>query len=169
MTAGWRPPPRKGCVTKVPRFARAKADDASFPQHVAPERHADAAVRLVDRHDKPRLGLIVEVQLSVDADKKRTWPLYAAQYHAALGCTVYVVVITTTRRMARWAREPITTFQPEAVVAVLEGRGLSISDETRETLLACRDAETLDRWLAAAGTVASSAELLQAPSNPDPG
>jgi hypothetical protein len=54
------------CVTKVPRFARAKADDASFPQHVAPERHADAAVRLVDRHDKPRLGLIVEVQLSVE-------------------------------------------------------------------------------------------------------
>jgi hypothetical protein len=57
----------------------------------------------------------------------------------------------------------------EAVVAVLEGRGLSISDETRQTLLACRHAETLDRWLAAAGTVGSSDELLQAPNNPDPG
>ena len=57
----------------------------------------------------------------------------------------------------------------EAVVAVLEGRGLSISDETRETLLACRDAETLDRWLAAAGTVASSDELLPAPNDPHAG
>ena len=84
-------------------------------------------------------------------------------------------MITTTRRMARWAREPIATFQPnapfdraegraegeargvakgkaerkaEAVVAVLEGRGLAISDETRQTLLAGRDAEMLDRWLA---------------------
>ena len=57
----------------------------------------------------------------------------------------------------------------EAVVAVLEGRGLSISDETRQTLLACRDAETLDRWLAAAGTVASSDELLPAPNDPHAG
>ena len=57
-------------LAKLPRFVRAELDAASFPQHVRPERHADAAVRLVDRRDQPRLGLVVEVQQSIDDEKR---------------------------------------------------------------------------------------------------
>jgi hypothetical protein len=48
----------------------------------------------------------------------------------------------------------------EALLLVLEGRGLSITRPQRAAILACDDLVKLDRWIAASGTAASVAELL---------
>ena len=48
----------------------------------------------------------------------------------------------------------------EALLLVLEGRGLSITRPQRAAILACDDLAKLDRWIAASVKVASVAELL---------
>jgi hypothetical protein len=53
----------------------------------------------------------------------------------------------------------------EALVTVLEGRGLRLSRAQRAAIRDCTDSATLHRWLGAAGTAASVEELL-APAPP---
>ena len=48
----------------------------------------------------------------------------------------------------------------EALLAFLDARGLAPSEADRERVLACTDAETLDRWIARAATATSAAEAL---------
>jgi hypothetical protein len=48
----------------------------------------------------------------------------------------------------------------EALLLVLEGRGLSITRPQRAAILACDDLAKLDRWIAASLKTASVAELL---------
>jgi hypothetical protein len=49
--------------------------------------------------------------------------------------------------------------EARSIVRVLERRGLSVSPEQRERILACADIATLDRWLNAAVTASSAEEL----------
>jgi predicted transposase/invertase (TIGR01784 family) len=49
----------------------------------------------------------------------------------------------------------------ESIIAVLESRGMTVSAEERERILACRDGEQLDRWLRRAVQVATAAELFE--------
>jgi hypothetical protein len=55
-----------------------------------------------------------------------------------------------------------TDGQRVALLLMLEGRGLHPNDEQRATIESCTDPEQLERWLRAAGRVASVAELLEA-------
>jgi hypothetical protein len=52
--------------------------------------------------------------------------------------------------------------QHVSLLLMLEGRGLHPNDEQRATIESCTDAERLQRWLRAAGRVASLTELLEA-------
>ncbi|MEU8342240.1 hypothetical protein AB0C74_11140 [Spirillospora sp. NPDC048832] len=47
----------------------------------------------------------------------------------------------------------------EALLLVLEGRGVRVSDAARERILACRDESVLREWLLRVGIVASADEL----------
>ncbi|MFC5819693.1 hypothetical protein [Nonomuraea harbinensis] len=49
--------------------------------------------------------------------------------------------------------------EAKAILMVLETRGLEVSDETRERILACTDQETLESWIHKAVTVRSVEEL----------
>ena len=49
--------------------------------------------------------------------------------------------------------------EAKALLAVLEARGLRISDEVRGRVLACTDAAKLEAWIHKAVTVASVDEL----------
>jgi predicted transposase/invertase (TIGR01784 family) len=49
----------------------------------------------------------------------------------------------------------------EAVVAVLEERGVPITDDERERILGCQDSELLQRWLRRAVTAERAAELFE--------
>jgi hypothetical protein len=53
------------------------------------------------------------------------------------------------------------TSTSAAVLAVLEARGLAISDAQRERIAATTDLETLDRWVRRAATVSSTDELFE--------
>jgi hypothetical protein len=50
--------------------------------------------------------------------------------------------------------------QGDALMLMLEGRGLHLSDEQRAVIEACTDDEQLERWLRKAGCIATVAELL---------
>ena len=55
-----------------------------------------------------------------------------------------------------------------AVLAVLEARRLAVSEGQRSQILASRDLDVLDRWLAGAAIAASTAEALAAPKSARP-
>jgi hypothetical protein len=48
-----------------------------------------------------------------------------------------------------------------AVIAVLEARGLAVSDAQRERILETTELETLDRWIRRAATVTSTDALFE--------
>ena len=50
----------------------------------------------------------------------------------------------------------MATTKAADVVAVLEGRELSLSDEQRLRILACTDIKLLDQWIRRAVTVGSA-------------
>ena len=99
----------------VPEFTEARIAEASFPEIVPTEFHADLVVLLVD--DKPVFGIVHEAQLQPKERKRFTWPMYAASLRARFECPVVVVVIAVDDATARWAAEPIalggaSTFAP---------------------------------------------------------
>ncbi len=48
----------------------------------------------------------------------------------------------------------------EAILAVLVARGIAVGSEVREHILACRDGDLLDRWIARAVVAPSAAEVI---------
>lgn len=87
------------------------------------EYRADNVV-LLRADDRITCGVIVEVQLRPDPDKRRTWPLYIAALRATLACPVTLLVIAPDVSVAAWAREPIALGHPgfELVPLVLDDR-----------------------------------------------
>jgi hypothetical protein len=51
----------------------------------------------------------------------------------------------------------------EAILAVLAARGVSVGQDARARILACKDAATLDRWIVRAVTAASAEEIFSEP------
>jgi hypothetical protein len=51
-----------------------------------------------------------------------------------------------------------------ALLTVLRARGITVPDDARERILAERDPDRLERWLAKAAVVASVAEVIDEPS-----
>jgi hypothetical protein len=69
---------------------------------------------------------------------------------------------------AEGRREGEAKGKTEAVLAVLAGRGLTVTAEQRKHILGCVDLAEIDRWLRAAGTTPSVEALLSdsAPAQP---
>jgi hypothetical protein len=86
--------------------------------------------------------LAVEVQGNVDPEKSRHWPLLASLLHARYGMGD-LVVITPSRRVARWARRVASVGGPvgtrlvlSPVVILLAGRRLSLLFDAQRPELA---------------------------------
>src|SRR5260221_5814453 len=81
------------------------------------EYRADLVVLLVD--GKPVLGIIVEVQLSEDLDKRVSWPAYIVNLFARIRCPVELLVVSPSSSVAAWASKPIqigaSTIRPRVV------------------------------------------------------
>lgn len=56
--------------------------------------------------------VIIEVQLGRSADKHWAWPSYVVNLRAREKCPVYLLVVTNSAEVARWAREPIPLGNP---------------------------------------------------------
>jgi hypothetical protein len=91
---------------------RAEQRSIDLSQVVSTEYRADAVVVLHDHRDAIVAAVIVEVQLNIDRDKERTWPVYVAALHHKLACPVILVVVTPSQTVARWASRPIHLGHP---------------------------------------------------------
>jgi len=63
--------------------------------------------------------------------------------------------------LAEGRREGAERGKVEAVLSVLEARGLALTDAQRDLISSCRDAATLERWLRGAVTASSVEDLLR--------
>ncbi|MFI5302865.1 MAG: hypothetical protein ACHREM_32650, partial [Polyangiales bacterium] len=73
----------------------------------SPDYHVDLAVMCDDDEGAPRLVVLVEVQLEIDAAKTRSWPLYQAAARSRWKCDACVLVAAMSPRVAAWAATPI--------------------------------------------------------------
>jgi hypothetical protein len=90
----------------VPLFGRARVFSADLTNVAPTEYRADAVVTL-SVGDAPVLGVVVEVQLSDDGRKRRSWPAYVATLYARLGCPVELLVVCPDPVDAAWCGTPI--------------------------------------------------------------
>jgi hypothetical protein len=88
----------------LPRYTSVKVESADLSEVQPTEYRADLVMSL--SNDEPVLGLVVEVQLSIDHRKRFVWPAYVANLRARWRCPVCLLVICTDRRVARWAETP---------------------------------------------------------------
>lgn len=91
-----------------PRFAKAAAEAVDATQLTPVEYRADAVVVLRDEAGTPRLAVIVEVQMSHDAHKRFSWPVYATALRARLKCDTALLVVCLNRTVGRWCEQPIS-------------------------------------------------------------
>jgi hypothetical protein len=89
----------------LPPYTQARTDAADLTQIQPTEYRADMVVILT--RDAPVLGIVIEVQLSIDDRKRFAWPVYVATLRARLQCPVCLLVLTDSERVARWAAKPI--------------------------------------------------------------
>jgi hypothetical protein len=105
-------------IDPLPEFDELRMDPADFTQTVAKEYRADRALVFL-RNNQPVLAVIIEVQRRRDERKRRAWPLYTAALYGKLGCPTYLLVIALNPATARWAKQPISEFQPGSHFAPL--------------------------------------------------
>ena len=90
----------------------AELASADLSQVTPTEFRADAVVVVRGPDRAPVTGVVVEVQITRDPDKRRTWPLYVTALRASLDCPVLLLVVAPDPRVAESAREPIATGHP---------------------------------------------------------
>ena len=93
--------------------ATAELGSIDLSQVVPAEYRSDAITVLRDPAGEPRAAVIAEVQLRIDEDKRRTWPLYVAAARAGLRCPVTLLVLAPDPAVARWASRPIDLGHPD--------------------------------------------------------
>lgn len=88
-----------------PPYAKVRIGSAELSEIDPVQYHADLVVILDD--DAPVLGIVVEVQLARDTDKRFVWPVYVVNLRARLKCPVCLLVVAGDDGVARWAEKPI--------------------------------------------------------------
>jgi hypothetical protein len=76
--------------------------------HVATgEYRADATVVLTDTYGNNVLGVVVDVQMRQDPQKRFSWPVYVCATRDQLRCPVALLVMCVDPEVAAWCAEPI--------------------------------------------------------------
>jgi hypothetical protein len=91
--------------TDLPPYRDVRIDSADLTEIQPAEYRADLVVALTDA--TPKLGIVVEVQLSIDDRKQFAWPAYVANLRARLKCPVCLLVLAGDETVARWAARPV--------------------------------------------------------------
>ena len=99
---------------RLPRYSRAQLRETGLSELVPTDYWADLVVMLESDRGGPVYGVVVEVQLGTDRDKRWVWPLYAAALRAKHRCPCCVLVVAPWPSVARWAAKPVETGQPDS-------------------------------------------------------
>jgi hypothetical protein len=106
---------------ELPGFKQVRLEAADLTDVRPTEYRADAVVtfRGPERADKPVLGVVVEIQLNRDGDKRWVWPVYVATLRARLRCPVLLLVVCPNAAVAAWCGAPIEIGHPGWVLSPL--------------------------------------------------
>jgi hypothetical protein len=85
----------------LPDYTEVRIDSADLTDIQPAEYRADLVILLL--HGSPVLGIVLEMQLSNDEDKRYVWPVYVANLRARIRCPVCLLVIAAEENVARWA------------------------------------------------------------------
>ena len=115
----------------LPDYTDVRIDSADLTDIQPAEYRADMVILLL--HGSPVLGIVLEMQLSNDEDKRYVWPVYVVNLRARIRCPVCLLVITAEENVARWASKPIELGAGNCFVPrVLSLSGVpEITDEER--------------------------------------
>jgi hypothetical protein len=89
----------------LPEFTDVRTASSELTDVVPTEFRADMVVLLV--HGATVLGIVIEVQLRKDANKRESWPVYLATLRAREKCPCCLLVIAPSERVAKWASRRI--------------------------------------------------------------
>jgi len=89
----------------LPPYTEVRIDSADLTEVQPAEYRADLVMLLLN--GVPVLGIVVEVQLSLDTRKRFVWPVYVVNLRARLEVPVCLLVVTPVEATARWAVKPI--------------------------------------------------------------
>jgi len=90
----------------VPDYDQVCVESADLNDLQPAEYRADLVLILAQGPNKV-LGVVVEVQLSRNEEKRYSWPAYVANLRARHRCPVCLLVITLEESVARWAEKSI--------------------------------------------------------------
>jgi hypothetical protein len=96
---------REALHVPLPDYTEVRIDSADLTDIQPAEYRADLVILLL--HGSPVLGIILEMQLSNDGDKRYVWPVYVTNLRARIRCPVCLLVITAEENVARWAGKAI--------------------------------------------------------------
>jgi hypothetical protein len=96
---------RDALHVELPAYSEVQLQSADLSDIQPAEYRADLVVLLYD--GKPVLGIVVEVQLQPDDDKRYSWPVYTCGLRARYKCPVCLLVVTVNEAVARWAAQSI--------------------------------------------------------------
>jgi hypothetical protein len=101
----------------LPPWTEARVESAELTEVVPTEYRADLVVLLLE--GKPCFAIVVEVQLSRDEDKRKSWPLYLTSLRSRVGCPTALLVVAPDAAVARWCAQPIELGHPGFVLQPL--------------------------------------------------
>ncbi len=104
-------------ASELPPWTEARVESAELTEVVPTEYRADLVVLLLE--GKPCFAIVVEVQLSRDEDKRKSWPLYLTSLRSRVGCPTALLVIAPDEAIARWCAQPIELGHPGFVLQPL--------------------------------------------------
>jgi hypothetical protein len=122
----------------LPDYTEARVEPAEFTQVVPTEYRADLVVLLLD--GRPVLAIVVEVQLSRDEGKRKSWPVYLTSLRSRVDCPTVLLVVAPDEAVARWCAQPIPLGHPGFVLQPLVA-GPSVIPIIREEQAAREDLE----------------------------
>jgi len=100
---------------RLPVPGHVQVADSNMTEVAPTERSADLVLLFSDlAGGPPRRAIIVEAQLAIDADKRRSWWWYLVGVHTRHRCDVVLVIVTPIPAVAAWARRPLTLGHPGA-------------------------------------------------------
>jgi hypothetical protein len=106
----------RACAGLQLEGARIDAGSIDLSQVAPTEYRSDMVSVLRDASGAEIAAVVVEIQLWIDEDKRRTWPLYVAAARASYGCPAILLVLAPDPAIARWASQPIELGHPGFVL-----------------------------------------------------